>query len=222
MAAAALELFQNVSFPELDPELNHDHRKLGMYVIGIAFLVWGFSSFLYFSFCELLLSGQTVGKRISKIRVVKAEGFSLDVVSVMVRNLFRVADHLPLLWIVPVLTSRSQRLGDLAAGTLVVTEQPHELPATRAHLTGRAATEARYRFDYVKLDRLRPGDLTAVEKLMETWDRLPAVQRVELGNRLVPALCKRMQVDEPPPDDRRAFFEDLLAADYRRQERRLM
>ena len=41
--------------------------------------------------------GQTLGKRMCKIRVVKADGFALDAVSVFMRNVFRVADHLPIL-----------------------------------------------------------------------------------------------------------------------------
>lgn len=222
--AASIEALRNLldsTFASVGNEVRESPEKIVMYMIGVAFLVWGLGSFLYYGISELLMRGQTIGKRICKIRVVKDEGFSLDSLSIAVRNLFRVVDQIPLLWIVPVFSGRSQRLGDLVAGTLVVADQTHELPFTRTRLAGRSAADAQFRFDYGKLGRLRPSDFEAVERLLEQWDKLPPDQRQALGDRIVPALCTRMAVDEPPPADRSAFLEDLLAADYRRQERSL-
>jgi len=221
-ASNVMQGFFNTLFETIDSDRTRDPEKLGAYFVGLALLIWGLSSFFYYGLSELLLHGQTIGKRICKIRVVKSEGFSLDTVSVLVRNIFRVIDHLPVLWVVPLLSGQSQRLGDLAAGTLVVFDKARELPATRSQLIGRSAGDARYRFDYARLERLRPSDLEAVERLLESWDRLSSEQRQEVVRRMLPALCKRMQLDEPPGDDDRLFLEDLLAAEYRRQERRLV
>jgi uncharacterized RDD family membrane protein YckC len=208
-------------FETLGAEARESPEKVGMYFIGIAMVIWGLGSFLYYGLSEFLMRGQTIGKRICKIRVVKDEGFSLDAVSIAVRNLFRVIDQFPVLWIVPVLSGRSQRLGDLAAGTLVVADQPHKLPSARVRLSGRSAADARYRFDYAKLQRLRPSDFDAIERCLEQWDSLSADQRQGLGDRMLPALCKRMAIEEPAQADRHAFLEDLMAAEYRRQERTL-
>lgn len=221
-ASDVMRGFFDSLFQAFDSDRTRDPEKVGTFLVGIALLVWGLSSFVYYGLSEWLLGGQTIGKRICKIRVVKAEGFALDTVSVLVRNLFRVIDHLPLLWVVPLLSSQSQRLGDLAAGTLVVSDKARELPSTRSQLIGRSAGDTRYRFDHGRLQRLRPSDFEAVERLLEAWERLPSAQRQEVVSRMLPALCKRMQLDEPVPDDRQLFFEDLLAAEYRRQERRLV
>jgi hypothetical protein len=82
----------------------------------------------YFILFEWLLSGQTPGKRLIGIRVIKMGGYSLRFLDVLLRNLMRVVDFLPLLYGVGaaslVLTSRCQRLGDLVAGTLVVHQEP--------------------------------------------------------------------------------------------------
>jgi hypothetical protein len=109
----------------------------------------------------------------------------------------------------------------MASGTLVVFDAPRDLPRTRGRLAEQSASEARYRFDYAKLARLKPGDIATVEQLVERWLRLSSAQRQDIGNRLLPALCKRMQMDEPPTEERLTFLEDMLAAEYRRQERRL-
>lgn len=86
------------------------------------FLLWG-----YFLVFETLWSGQTPGKRALKIRVIKTSGYPIGFVDAVIRNLVRVVDFLPSLYGVGVLTmfisSQSRRLGDYAAGTIVVWER---------------------------------------------------------------------------------------------------
>ena len=90
-------------------------------LIQLLLFVLGWS---YFIVLEWLWNGQTIGKRWSGLRVINEDGSPAGFVAVFVRNLVRMADFLPgfyglgLLSIV--FTSRSQRLGDLAAGTFVV------------------------------------------------------------------------------------------------------
>ncbi len=82
----------------------------------------------YFIFFEWLLSGQTPGKRLVGIRVIKVGGYSLRFLDVLLRNLMRFVDFLPVFYGVGaaslLMTSRCQRLGDLVAGTLVVYQDP--------------------------------------------------------------------------------------------------
>ena len=108
-----------------------------LYVAGLMMLIWGLGSFAYFGGCELLLRGQTLGKRLSQIRVVKVDGFQLDAASILVRNIFRVVDHLPPMWILPFLSRLGQRAGDMVAGTLVVHDAPTELSPIRTVLAER-------------------------------------------------------------------------------------
>jgi len=80
---------------------------------------------------EWLLRGQTLGKRVLNLRVVDASGFRLTFPQVVLRNLLRAIDILPVGYLVgsiaALVTRRGQRLGDLAAGTLVIWE-PAEPP----------------------------------------------------------------------------------------------
>jgi uncharacterized RDD family membrane protein YckC len=82
----------------------------------------------YFIIFEWLWNGQTPGKRLLHIRVIKHGGYSLRFFDMLLRNLLRAIDFLPLFYgvglISLLLTRDSQRLGDLAAGTLVVYQEP--------------------------------------------------------------------------------------------------
>jgi uncharacterized RDD family membrane protein YckC len=84
----------------------------------------------YFILFEWLLSGQTPGKRLVGIRVIKVGGYSLRFFDVLLRNLMRFVDFLPVFYGVGVasllMTSRCQRLGDLVAGTFVVNQDPSD------------------------------------------------------------------------------------------------
>lgn len=86
---------------------------------------------------EWLWSGRTVGKRLLKLRVIDERGLSLGLKQVVVRNLFRLLDMLPSTFyllggISCLATKRCQRLGDIAAGTLVVREAATAPPSLAA------------------------------------------------------------------------------------------
>lgn len=81
-------------------------------------------SLVYAAAAEWIWRGQTVGKRLLRLRVVDSRGLRLEPAQVIVRNLLRVVDALPALYFVGgtacVLNRHRQRLGDLAAGTVVI------------------------------------------------------------------------------------------------------
>jgi uncharacterized RDD family membrane protein YckC len=97
---------------------------MGLVLAMIFALIWG-----YGAFCEGVFNGQTVGKKAVGIRVVTTEGVPITGTQAALRNLIGAADGpLPFLYLTGltsmVLTSRFQRLGDLAAGTMVIVEEP--------------------------------------------------------------------------------------------------
>ena len=79
----------------------------------------------YYPIFELLWQGRTPGKRAQRLRVIRTDGQPAGGAAILVRNLIRILDVflLPFLAVISmIVTSRSQRLGDLAAGTMVVRE----------------------------------------------------------------------------------------------------
>ncbi len=92
---------------------------LAVFSIGSFLIVFG-----YPTLAEALVDGQTLGKRLFSIAVVRTDGTPVRFLGAVIRNVLRVIDLLPgpyFVGLVAVLsTKRSQRIGDLAAGTLVI------------------------------------------------------------------------------------------------------
>src|SRR5258708_32376855 len=80
----------------------------------------------YFMLFEILWNGQTPGKRMVGIRVIRENGYPMRPIDAVVRNLVRLVDWLPGAYGIGVLTmllnKRAKRLGDFASGTIVVRE----------------------------------------------------------------------------------------------------
>src|SRR2546423_4071422 len=91
----------------------------GLTLIVTLVLIWA-----YFIVLEWLWNGQTIGKRAYRLRVINEDGSPARFTAVLIRNLVRLVDFLPAFYglgvLVIVLSPKSQRLGDLAAGTYVV------------------------------------------------------------------------------------------------------
>ena len=88
--------------------------------------------FVYPTVTETLSRGRTLGKVVAKTRVIRTDGRPVTFAVVLVRNLVRILDWLPSFYVVgavtAIVTRRTQRLGDLAAGTLVVYDVRATLP----------------------------------------------------------------------------------------------
>jgi uncharacterized RDD family membrane protein YckC len=97
---------------------------LGSQLAGVAAFAILASWVAYFVLLEWLWNGQTIGKRRAGLRVIGPDGEPARFTAVLIRNLVRLVDFLPFWYALGVvtifLTPRSQRLGDLAAGTYVV------------------------------------------------------------------------------------------------------
>ncbi|HEY9867770.1 MAG TPA: RDD family protein, partial [Candidatus Obscuribacterales bacterium] len=95
------------------------------YVLGAGVLTILVVSFGYHIFFEGFWHGQTPGKRLAHIRVIEQNGQAVSWTSVIIRNLIRIVDTwIFLIGLVVVLIDRNERrLGDLAAGTLVIRER---------------------------------------------------------------------------------------------------
>ena len=102
----------------------------------------------YYPVCEAAWSGKTVGKFAFGLRVVGDQGEPIQFTQAMVRNLVRIVDFLPIFYGVGIIAlfwnGRGKRLGDLAAGTVVVRERaPVRLGQLRATTGGGAAAPPR-------------------------------------------------------------------------------
>ncbi len=139
-------------------------------------LLWG-----YFMLFEFFASGITPGKMLVGIRVIQDNGQSITFLTSAVRNLIRIIDFLPALYLLGILMiffhSRHKRIGDLAAGTLVV----YQRTSKRTKKKGRLEKKIEKRLEAnpvpLHLDEWAIKKIGSREwKLIETYiKRLPAL-----------------------------------------------
>lgn len=119
-------------------------------LIGLIFVVLFLSDALF----ELILKGQTIGKRATGLRVVDASGAAATPMSIIVRNIVRIVDFLPSGYLIGlvsmIVSSKTQRLGDFAAHTIVIRERKGN------------ASRVEQSFDAVRL--------SAPRELVALWD----------------------------------------------------
>jgi len=94
------------------------------FVFAFYVIAWFLVGIGYGIFFEWTWRGQTIGKKLLRLRVMDVEGMRLQFNQIVVRNLLRFVDQLPLFYFVGGvacwLNSRCQRLGDIAANTIVI------------------------------------------------------------------------------------------------------
>ena len=185
---------------------------LAIFIFLNFLLIWG-----YFVLFEALWRGQTPGKRIMKLRVIKDSGRQITFFESLARNLVRFIDYLPSLYLVGVITmlcnKRNKRLGDLAAGTIVVHIHVEETPLVfqtsttlvapvsfAAHEPERLApwakpVEARFPADAIA--KLGPQDLVVIETFFARMLDLPLDTRAAMAYRIAGQLTARMGVPLP-------------------------
>jgi uncharacterized RDD family membrane protein YckC len=123
-----LALLVSLFLPSLKAVSKISSQWAAAIVIFIVFLLqWG-----YFTLFEAFWNGRTPGKRVARIRVIQRSGRAIGLFESMARNLLRYVDQFPVFYAVGVIAMFSsrqhQRLGDLAAGTLVVRDREQEIP----------------------------------------------------------------------------------------------
>ncbi len=196
-------------------------KSFAYFQAALLLFLFTMGKFFYFGLCEMFMRGQTPGKRYAHIRIVKQGGFHLDGMSILIRTLFRVLDQLPPLWIVPLLTKNTQRLGDIVAGTIVVKEEAIEQDLLRERLLQYEPSNAKFRFSGAALAKARDVDIQAVHGLIERYHDIPLNVRARLLDQISGPLARRLGVPEPEQREQYDFLEDFLAAQYRRQYRQL-
>lgn len=168
---------------------------MGLFLVAVFFVWWG-----YGAACEVLANGRTAGKAALRLRVVSQTGLSINPAQAILRNLLRAVDVAPPFFpgVVSIAcTRRLQRLGDLAAGTMVVLDRSRKAPRPP-----RADAEA--------VDMIPPGFVAGprlVEALAAYVSRrtdLSPGRRQELAGLVADRLCAAW--DTLPPRDADALI----------------
>jgi len=139
--------------------------------------------FLYHPVIEMMLRGRTPGKRMAGLRVVTRQGGTASVGALLIRNLFRLVDGLPAFYVVGLIccfvSSNRVRVGDMAAGTLLVIED------------GDAAKSLERVSALAGHSRLSLDGLELVDQLLERWESLESSKRKAIAQSLLERLEPR-------------------------------
>jgi len=193
---------------------------VGIVLLILFLLFWG-----YFALFEAFNNGRTPGKRVAKIRVIHQSGRGINFAEALARNLVRVIDYLPGFYGVGIaamfMSKRSQRLGDMVAGTLVVREREVEAPmwgeSTSRTLTAAALApnspipppHLRVVLPAPALAKLTPADLEVLEGFFSRRLDMDLTTRSVLAGRIASALCAKSGLTIPPEISVETFLEAI-------------
>ncbi len=154
----------------------------------VIFLPSAIIYFFYHPILETVMHGSTPGKRMAGVRLVTLEGHTPGVGSILIRNIFRLIDGIPGVYtvglIVAMVTKNHVRIGDMAAGTLLIYDKE-----SGKHALSDVAQQS--------LDsNLSAEDYDLLLELLERWRQLGKQQRMHLGHQFLHKIGDDAQLDE--------------------------
>ena len=189
---------------------------VGAFGSGFGSVVVLLASFLVFAAYDVLFevfaAGRTPGKRLNGLRVVRVDGSPVTFFTSAIRNVLRVVDIVPGMYLVGIVTilvtRRNQRLGDVAAGTLVVRERTQQPSLRELQMTQPQPVPAGYAWDVTGVSA---DELTAVRSFLARRYDLTHEARYRLATDLAGALRPKV-VGAPENLGSEAFLEKLAVA----------
>jgi len=178
-----------------------------IYLFLIFLFNWG-----YFTLFEAFWNGRTPGKRVARIRVIQRSGRPIGLFESMARNFIRYVDQIPFFYAVGAIaifvTRDHQRLGDLAAGTLVVRDRIEDVPvnseATRTFTANIFTSAAPAPEPHAALTlpdhnvaKLSGADLQVLESFFARRLDMPLETRQALARRIASAIQSKSGLEIP-------------------------
>jgi uncharacterized RDD family membrane protein YckC len=208
----AMQAFSNLSY---------------QWTVAIVTLIMFLLNWGYFTLFEAFWNGRTPGKRVARIRVIQRSGRPIGIFESMARNFVRYVDQIPFFYAVGVITMfatrQHQRLGDLAAGTLVVRDREQETPLwgetgartftipvlSSGPVSGPAIPEPHMTLSLpaTGIARLSSSDLEVLEGFFSRRLDLPIPTREALAQRIAAAIQAKSGLEVPPGVSTETFLE---------------
>ncbi len=208
-------LVMMVGFVVVATLLSQAYGLLGGLAEALAYIAmfviqWGYGTVL-----EARWRGQTVGKRMLGLRTLSDRGLPITFMAAAIRNLVRVVDILPALYgtgaVAVFLDPRGRRLGDLAAGTIVVRERKAPKPGAVVPVSERHNTFIADPGVVHAVRRITPPERDAMVALGLRREALPLDVRHDLFGRLSRHLEVRLGVARPSFFSEERFVLNLTA-----------
>jgi uncharacterized RDD family membrane protein YckC len=188
-----------------------------VWITAILIFVYFLLIYGYFMLFESIWNGQTPGKRLTHIRVIKDSGQPITAIDAVGRNLLRLVDQLPFAYGIGVLCAwispQSKRLGEYVAGTVVVHEKPFESVAPQWDAPTQASAH------HYGANRLTPEEFALVETFLSRRSALEAGVRYDTAASIVRRIESKLTLPPERPSAEKLLeelsYERRSAAGYR-------
>jgi uncharacterized RDD family membrane protein YckC len=184
----------------------------GTWLLALGFLAYGIVDLGYFLIFEALWSGQTPGKRHQRLRVIKADGQPVGWLESSIRNILRAVDMpagiYPLGLVVMFLSRNNQRLGDYAAGTIVIVERRRGAPRQRTReipVEGLKYPEVEFH-----ISRLRPDQYQVLRSFLDRREEMDSTHRRQIARLLVRQLRAQWEMSLRQQVSEEIFLEEVV------------
>jgi uncharacterized RDD family membrane protein YckC len=162
----------------------------------------------YFALFEIFWNGQTPGKRLAQLRVIKDDGRPIGAYEAIVRNALRLVDMLPTMYgigLISVFLSRqSKRLGDFVAGTVVVHEKT--LEGVRPYME----TKIDETLPAIDASKVGLDEVRLIETFLNRRDSLEPAVRTTMAAQISNRLADKMEVEVSGWPRTEKFLEAVL------------
>ncbi len=157
-----------------------DQASTGMLYLWLA--PAGVIYFFYHPVLEIMMSGQTPGKRMAGVRIVTINGLTPPASALLIRNVFRMLDSLPAFYFVGLsavaFTRHQVRIGDMAAGLMLV--YSNEIDKKQLQRASQLALKS----------NLDPADQSLLLDLLNRWPQMQTEDQIRLGMKFLNKIGK--------------------------------
>jgi uncharacterized RDD family membrane protein YckC len=197
-------------FSMLNPNL------ISGFLSGFIFYLFPLFLFLFYNFSfEVVLHGQTIGKRMIGIKVMRLDGREPGLTDYLLRSVFYLVDVVFSLGVIAALmvgsTARHQRLGDLTAHTTLVRVRA-QLPIRLLDLLRRSDTAEEYEPQYPAIRQMNERDMLLVKTALARYKSYPNEAHREALRDMAFRMAELLDMPKPPRDT--VGFLKTLIRDY--------
>lgn len=196
--AVLYAIYSTTAFGEAIYSAGAAGSEMPKWTVAILIIVLSLLFTGYFIFFEWIWSGQTPGKRLMKLRVIREDGRPITLWESFARNLLRIFDAIPG-FVVPIysvgliavfMSRRDQRVGDAFAGTVVIRERSDEAPTFEETFADERVSDSAFKRLFEKngfkgdISSVTREEMEVVESYLRRRFDLPDRQRLWMAWRV--------------------------------------
>lgn len=184
--------------------------------MGFGFIVMSFLAgiMVYHLLSDVIGNGQSLGKRVTNLKVVRLDGLEAGIGEYLLRSVFLLIDFISSLGMLAAIliasTYKHQRLGDLAANTSVI--RLRNQMAFRLHDILKINTLENYEPKYPAVRQMSEADMLLIKNLIGRYQSWQNTAHVEAIQQTTAQICQQLNIE--PPKSNQLEFLKILIRDY--------